>query len=159
MSDFGEPELPFRFPAPPPPTTLAPPLQLGGLTATPTQVLTEHPAPLPAPMPMPTPITAPAPVTTPTAVRSTALPNAGAFPTAPAPRVPQPGAGASRPTPPGLAMEPPGVAPTAMRGGEFLPPNFQARLGEAGFFGGAGGGAGQLDPMDWLRHLFGGMRR
>jgi hypothetical protein len=167
---------------PPPPTGpgsplpwLAPtssggfPLQLGGLTtSTSGAPLTAAPAPAPSPAvaPAPLPTVAPAPTRLPTT--PTPLPTATAplptrtapppmptstFPGAATPPLGAAGGGRSTSGPP------PNVAPPHMAGNDFLPPNYQARLNDAGFFGGAGGSAGQLDPNEWLKQLFGGLAR
>lgn len=126
--------------APKAPKSLNPPLQLGGLT---TGV---QGTPLTAPPPTfaASPSSATKPGFGPPPMQG------GMFPGGPK----GPEAGGVAPT------GPPSTPPPPFVGSQFLPPNFQSRLGEAGFFSGPTGvGEPAVDPMEWLRQLFGGLRR
>ena|SRR3990167_259397 len=128
------------------PKTGSPPLQIGGVTAPP-RGAPRREAPRPAPPPQ----------------------QGGMFPGGPVPPpesaglpwMPEPGnSGPPGLGPPAPPAGPPGIAPPSSALSAFLPPNYQAQLGSGGFFSGPGSvPGGGIDPMEWLKQLFGGMVR
>ena len=149
MEGERDPEFPITYGEIPPKTnTLAPPLQLGGITAPPQGTpFTQNPL-----MALGTP-GAPPSVGPPNAPASSPFMPPGVRPSSGAP----PMQGGMFPGGPSSSAGtgPSGVAPPQGAGQQFLPPNFQSQLGEAGFFS----GPNRTDPLEWVRHLFGGMGR